>query len=66
MDDVLDRKLEKSLYLMKKIGLRPPVLELEELARKDYIDISEVDGWVITLKGFEYLKTVTISDEVDQ
>lgn len=56
MDEIIDPKLEKALFIMNTYGLKPPVSDLEELAIRDLIDISEEDGWIVTLKGIEYIK----------
>jgi hypothetical protein len=59
MTDILNPELEKALFNMNKYGLKPPIKKLEELAKREFIDISQDDGWIVSTKGHEYLKNMT-------
>jgi hypothetical protein len=56
MLEKLSSHLEKALFNMDRYGLRPSIKELEQLAKMELIDISQDDGWVISMKGSEYIK----------
>ena len=49
-------KLETALFNIDRFGIRPASDELAELARLEYLDNDENDGWNTSIKGREYIR----------
>lgn len=56
MEERLSKEFETALSNLVKYGLKPSIYHLEELVRLDHIASDPNDGWVVTPKGYDYIK----------